>query len=203
MFCCNKIRTPLIVAGVLLLSFTLRSAAQDRSAPQSVYKYHSIVPLGMENLRLQPTGQAVRLLATAECGNLEGIRRIGVLGNARLVAPNGSRLLYYPSEISFRLTASALKKADRDALIDVNADQDINSFLLNLHMRLKVFRGLDAYELEPEQAALIGVPAAVPYGERIYHAVFHLEQVPSDARIVLEVFDGSGQRISRFHLDLL
>lgn len=193
----------LIVSGVLLLNFTLRSAGQDGSPPQSVYKYHSIVPLGMENLRLQPGGEAIRLLATAECRSLEGIRRIGVLGTARLVAPNGSRLLYYPSEISFRLTASALKKAaDRDPVI-VNADQDVNSFLLNLHMRLKVFRGLDAYELEPEQAELIGVPAAVPYGERIYHAVFRLEQVPSDARIVLEVFDGSGQRISRFHLDLL
>jgi len=31
-------------------------------------------------------------------------------------------------------------------------------------MRLKIFLGLDAYELEPEESELIGVPAKVPYG---------------------------------------
>ena len=197
-------RTPLIVAGVLFLTFVLHSAGEDAASTQSAYKYHSLVPLGMENLRLHPGGQLIRLLATAECGGFEGLERIGEAHQARLMTASGSRLLYYPSEISFRLTGSSFKSSvDRDPPTDIYANQDANSFLLNLHMRLKIFRALDANELDPDEMELIGVPATVPYGERIYRATFHLDHVPSDARMVLEVFDSSGQRISRFHLDLL
>ncbi len=76
------------------------------------------------------------------------------------------------------------------------------TFLLSLHLRLKVFQGLDAYEIQPRDVELIGMPANIPYEERIYRAKFHLEHVPADARLVLEVFDSNEERISRFHLEL-
>ena len=46
------------------------------------------------------------------------------------------------------------------------------------------------------------MPAEVPYDERIYLAGFNLNGVPATDRIVLEVLDPAGARISRFHLEL-
>ena len=190
--------------ALLVLTLTLHSAGQAASSTGSAYTYHSIVPLGTESVRLQPGGHNIYLLASAECGSFEGLRRIGEARNARLVAADGSLLPYYPSEVAFRLTASTFDKPrTQDSPVDVNANQEVNSFLLNLRMRLKIFQGLDAYEIEPEEVDLIGMPATVPYNERIYRATFHLEHVPSDARIVLQVLDSSDQRIARFHLELL
>jgi hypothetical protein len=73
---------------------------------------------------------------------------------------------------------------------------------LSLHVRVKVFQGLNAYEIEPANVELIGMPANIPYNERIYRATFHLNHVPSDARLMLEIFDSKQERISRFHLAL-
>src|SRR5262249_24593583 len=133
----------------------------------------------------------------------EGVERRNLPHTAHLVNANGSAFLYYPAKVAFRLTASTLDKIKDDyPPADIETADDTNTFLLGLHLRLKIFQGLDAYELEPKDVELIGMPAAIPYDERIYRATFHLDHVPSDARLVLEVFDTKDQRISRFHLEL-
>jgi hypothetical protein len=181
----------------------LPGAGQSRSTTELAYKYHSIVPLGADKIRLQPSQKQVDLMASAESSSFEGMVRRNSSYKVRLLTAKGSPVLYYPDEVSFRLTASTLAglKIGNPAL-DVATEQDINTFLLSLHLRLKVFQGLDAYEIEPTNLELIGMPAKIPYDERIYRAAFHLNHIPAAARLVLEVFDSKQERISRFHLEL-
>ena len=46
------------------------------------------------------------------------------------------------------------------------------------------------------------MPAEVSYDERIYRIRFNLGRIPIDDRIVLEVFSPTGERLSKFHVDL-
>ena len=182
---------------------TLRGAAQSPASTDLAFKYHSIVPMGADEIRLQPSQQKVDLMASAESDSFEGVERRDPSHKVRLVDAGGSPFLYYPDEVSFRLTVSTIDKLkDQDRPLDIATDQDANTFLLNLHLRLKVFQGLDAYEIEPAHVELIGMPANIPYSERIYRATFPLNNIPSTARLMLEIFDSRQERISRFHLDL-
>ena len=58
-------------------------------------------------------------------------------------------------------------------------------------------------EIDPANVRLIGVPAYEPYAERVYRVSFNTPNVPVDERLVLEVFDSAGTRLSRFHLEIL
>jgi len=193
-----------MVAPLLLSILSMQSMGQVASSPNLACKYHSIVPLGIERIRLQPAGHDIDLIASAESSSFEGLQKVDQSHHLALISASGSKVQNYPGEISFRLTASRLDKLkDDEPPWEIETNQDANAFLLGLHLRLKIFRGVDAYELEPDEAGLIGVPATIPYDERIYRATFHLDHVPAEARIVLEVFDADGDRITRFHLELL
>ncbi|HZR30180.1 MAG TPA: hypothetical protein VFA71_15490 [Terriglobales bacterium] len=182
----------------------MQSAGQVASSSSLACKYHSIVPLGIERVKLVPAGHNVDLIASAESSSFEGLQKVEQSHRLALVSADGTKVQNYPGEISFRLTASRLDKLkDEEPPLEIETKQDVGSFLLGLHLRLKIFRGVDAYELEPDESELIGVPATIPYDERIYRATFHLDHVPTEARIVLEVFDAEGNRITRFHLELL
>jgi hypothetical protein len=50
---------------------------------------------------------------------------------------------------------------------------------------------------------LIGVPADQPFEERVYKVAFDTNEIPLDARLVLEVTGPDGARLSRFHLEVL
>jgi hypothetical protein len=85
----------------------------------------------------------------------------------------------------------------------VDAKDNLNAYLLNLRFELKVFAGLRKRELQPLAVKLIGVPADLPYDERIYRVSFELPNIPVEERIVLNVMTPSGECLSKFHLDLL
>jgi len=197
-------RAHCFIVPFLLSILSLQSAGQVVSSSNLACKYHSIVPLGIERIRLQPGGHEINLIASAESRSFEGLQKVDQSNHLVLIGASGSKVHEYPGEISFRLTASRLDKLkDDEPPWEIETNQDVGAFLLGLHLRLKIFRGVDAYELEPDEAELIGMPATIPYDERIYRATFHLEHVPAEARIVLEVFDADGDRITRFHLELL
>src|SRR3954466_14485141 len=80
---------------------------------------------------------------------------------------------------------------------------DLNSFLLGMHFRLKVHRGLKVSVIKPENVHLIGVPADQPFEERVYKVAFDTNDLPLDARLVLEVTGPDGEKLSRFHLEVL
>jgi hypothetical protein len=79
----------------------------------------------------------------------------------------------------------------------------MNDFLLGLKFKLKVFRGLHMQQLTPSNVKLIGVPAYETYEERVYRVTFDTPDLPVDARLVLEVYDADGTRLTRFHLEML
>jgi hypothetical protein len=80
---------------------------------------------------------------------------------------------------------------------------DMNSFLLGMNFRLKIYRGLKVSVMKPERVHLIGVPADQPFEERVYKVAFDTNEIPLDARLVLEVTGPDGARLSRFHLEVL
>jgi len=57
--------------------------------------------------------------------------------------------------------------------------------------------------IEPELVQMIGVPADIAFDERIYRINFNVEQLPVTERFVLEVMSPEGERLTRFHFDLL
>jgi hypothetical protein len=101
------------------------------------------------------------------------------------------------------VTASAKGKALDDRPLPVDTTADLNQYLLSLHFRLKVFHGLEYRQISPQLTEQVGVPADVPYSERIYRVVFALDNVSVEERILLEVYDSSGERLTRFHLELM
>jgi hypothetical protein len=110
----------------------------------------------------------------------------------------------YPNELTFRVTATGLDNAVIGADIDtITEPGDLNSLLLGLRFRLKVFRGLTMHIVQPSSIKLIGMPADVPYDERVYRVSFKTVSLPVDSRLVMEVLTPKGQLLSRFHLELL
>jgi hypothetical protein len=190
-----------MVASALFFPFL--GVAQADPVDGAAYEFHSIVPLGIETFKLEPESQTVNLLASAESPLFEGVRLLGHGRNRIVLAADGSQISRYPQHVTFRVTASARGKALEDRPIPVETTADLNDYLLSLRFRLKVFHGLEYREINPEIAEQVGVPADVPYSERIYRLVFPLDNVRVEERIVLEVFDSSGERLTRFHLELL
>src|SRR5215467_15774026 len=124
--------------ATLGLSATLAvpGAGQSSASSELVFKYHSIVPMGADQVRLQPSQQKVDLMASAESSSFEGVERRDSSHKIRLVDAGGSPVLYYPDEVCFRLTASTVDKLkDEDHPLDIASDQDTNTFLLSLHLR--------------------------------------------------------------------
>jgi hypothetical protein len=73
--------------------------------------------------------------------------------------------------------------------------------MLGLRFRLKIFKRHPRHRTrEPKVVSVIGVPADVPYDERVYRVSFKLDRIPLKHRIVLELSPG-GERISKFHLE--
>lgn len=185
------------------LAFPSVALAQANAANDVAFEFHSIVPLGVETFKLEPERQTVNLLASAESPLFEGVRLLGQGRNRIVLAADGSKISRYPRQIIFRVTASAHGKALDDRPVPVDTTAGLNQYLLSLRFRLKLFRGLEYREVEPERMQLVGVPADVPYDERIYRLVFTLDNTPIDDRILLEVYDASGDRLTRFHLELM
>ena len=50
---------------------------------------------------------------------------------------------------------------------------------------------------------MIGVPADVAYDERVYRISFSGQKIPVSDRCILEVLSPTGERLTRFHFDLL
>ncbi|HSE48468.1 MAG TPA: hypothetical protein VLA96_04610 [Terriglobales bacterium] len=193
-----------ILGVVLLLAAAGAASGPAKSAPTAWgYDFHAVVPLGYDTLRLEPAKKVVCLLASAEAIGFEGLQRREDNGRVLVTSASGEPVKHYPEVIDFRVTASARKKklADRDdAPYPVHAEQPVNDYLLRLKFRLVIFHGLEARVLEPAAVRLIGVPADVPYDERVYRVSFNVGKVAVEDRMVLEVLDPDGNRVSKFPL---
>ncbi len=198
------------VAGNCLLTVLLCCALNSSTAegtkpsPERELSFHSNIPLGAEGFLLKPSDRAFYLFATAQNARFEGMHQARVAGQRVLLDAQGRQVEHYPETVTFRVTASAWsEKLIGVALFPVKAAEDTNDYLLNLRFRVLIFHGLQVTTIEPAKVELIGMPADVPYQERIYNLTFEVGHVPVEDRAVLEVLSPDGERLCKFHLDLL
>lgn len=162
------------------------------------------VPLGAESYHLLPMDKHFYLLACLEDPAFDGVRVSRLRSDQSVIDPSGKHWEKYPSQLNFRVTATAMG----DALSNLDSDEvneagDLNTLLLGLKFRLKVYRGLDMHIVLPASLKLIGMPADIPAEERVFRVSFDTKDLPVDDRLVLEVLTPGGQLLSRFHLELL
>ena len=197
---------PLALGIAFLLTMVNLNAQSNHTATLmagGTWHLHKRIPLGSEALVLQSAHRPIQILATAEAEQFEGWRLESRSGDPVLLDVSGKPVKELPRAISFRVTVSA-----RDRLLDSNplpvqSDKNLNEFLLDMHFTLQIFRGIEMREIHPTTTRMMGIPAEESSDERIYRASFDVGSVKPDDRIVLLITDGSGHRISKFHLEFL
>ena len=195
--------------AVVILLLVLPGPAQNYTSSEFVF--HSVVPLGVEAIVLRPAKTRIALLATAECPGLEGVRRVfwqpqdtgdGGVGG-KVYGKDGKQMTYFPRKISFRVTATAREKLIELDPFDVESNMDLNQYLLGLTFKLRAYHGINVRDLAATKVQLLGPPAKVPYDARSYRVAFNLDKVSVEDRLVLELWSPDGQRLAKFHLELL
>lgn len=170
-----------------------------------VIHYHELVPLGADCFAVQGPKwhHVLSMLVSAESTEFQGMTAKGTEHQRALYAADGHVIARYPGRVAFRVTASF-----RTSLVDlppfpVKTAADQNSYLLRLKFRLVIFHGLHETVVKPTSVEMIGAPAEMPYDERVYRITADLARIPIADRVVLYVFDPDGNRLTKFHLDLM
>jgi hypothetical protein len=194
------------MAAFVVLSGLAVSARPSGPGEDQVpdFSFRAPVPLGVEAFQLRPVGRKCFIMASVVNPALDGVHVVRELHGGSVTGPDGTPMPEYPAVLEFRVTASAMN----DDLLgfeyeNVEGVQNVNKFLLNLRFHLKIYRGLHMTVLRPVNVKLIGVPADQAFDERVYSLAFNTADIPVDARIVLEVLAPTGERLARFHLELL
>ncbi len=194
-----------VLAFVVAFSGIALHSADNRgltTRSDGVIRYQARVPLGWESFKVRSSGICFYLLGTVESPKFDGWQKVTVKDRSQLYDASGQPVRVYPEEIQFRITASAREKLLENQPFTIASAIPMNDYLLHLRFRLKVFRGVDWRIVRPASVEAIGMPAEVSYDERIYRIRFNLGRIPIDDRIVLEVFSPTGERLSKFHVDL-
>jgi len=185
---------PLFVIVVAAMA----AAQRDTSA------YRAATPAGAEVVLLKPSGAVVTLLGLAECPEVAGAQHVDEGLQSKVVRADGAPLNRFPRDFSFRVTASLRKTLLEDPGSVLKTEEEPSQLLVKLRFRLKAYDGLHMRVIEPESSAMIGVPADIPYDERVYRVSFHLpSDEPLTERFVLEVIEPKGERMARLHFSLL
>jgi len=185
----------------VLLSATLLAPAQENITPISI---NDRIPLGIETFRLEPANRDFYLMASVENPTFTGLRRVALKGGrARLITRDGQTLNTYPERVQFRLTASSREKMMEDHPFGTESKIPLDELLVSLRFRLKIFHGLEWRYVEPAFVDDVGMPRSIAYNERIYRIGFNMGHVPIEDRVVMEVISPTGERLCKFHLDLL
>jgi hypothetical protein len=150
----------------------------------------------MELLSPRPHGSTFAVYASAVWPH-QGLRAVH---SAASLLPQGDGSASDAVLLKFRVTATTLG-IDGDSEPPASFDTNLKTedLLKSLHFRLRVnLGGLDSERLQPAEVRLIGVPADVPYGERIYRVVFRLPVSSNGERAVLEVLAADGELLCKF-----
>ena len=196
-----------IGVAALCLTAALSALAQSNRAAQIMaadkWQLHSRIPLGSERLLLEPGHKSVEMLATAEAAEFEGWTLEGKHSHPLLLDAAHKPVQALPRSIVFRVTVTSHCEIDDPDPLPLDWSKGLSEFLLDVHFRLQIFRGMQMREIDPERTWMIGIPADEPADERIYRSQFNLGDVRPDDRIVLLLIDGDGNRLGKFHLEFL
>lgn len=179
------------------------AAFSRRSSQENQYTFRSITPTGYEVIALQPSGATVSLLALVDCPEIQGAQQVSQGEHAKIVSAGGATLTRFPRHFSFRVTATLRKTVVDAPSSSLTTPDDPRQFLLKLGFRLKGYNGLSVQEMAPDSVEMIGVPADVASDERVFRVNFDVGERPVTDRFVLEVFSPQGERMARFHFELL
>jgi hypothetical protein len=200
-------RVAFAIATLLLMLCPRGVAGGSKAALASStleYEFHSVLPLGSDLFVIHGFRGSVALMATALTPDLDGWKRVHEGGSRFLFTSDGQRARFYPRQVKFRVSALALDRPPVDyEPLAVTSSLPINDYLLALRFQVRIFHGLHMRVVEPSNIHMVGVPADIPYSERIYRLTFDLPQVPVQDRMVLEVLSPDGVRLSRFHFELM
>lgn len=181
------------LAGALIVFSAAQLDAAGGGEDESTFP--AVIPMGMESLLPRPHGHVFAIYASAE-----GLQPPGQhTGNA----PAGSDASgYFPSPLSFRVTATTIGiSADTTRPAEFESSMQTARLMSSLRFRLRVYRGgLHTDRFQPVDTRLIGVPADVPYGERIYRVTFETPPLPMTDRLILEVMSPDGELLCKFPL---
>ena len=194
-------------AALIVLMTIVPIAAQSNRATMMMaggaWHLHSRVPLGSDTLLLQPSHRIVEMLATAEAPEFEGWTLDPRQSKPMLLDVAGKPVRALPRSITFRVTVSTRDRFADSEPMPIDSAKSLNDFLLDMHFSVQVFRGMTMREVQPAKAWMIGIPADESSDARIYRARFDVGEIRPDDRIVLLVTDGSGRRLTKFHLEFL
>jgi hypothetical protein len=183
-FCCSLVAA----AGTLL-----------KSGPG----LHSAMPAGYDVVVLKPANVTLSLMGLIECPELEGAQHVATGLRSSVVSANGGRMKQFPHHFSFRITAS-LRKIVLDAPgTSIQVAEDPRELLLKLKFRVKAYHALEVREITPESVEMIGLPADIPYDERVYRIAVNIGDMPVTDRFVIEVLTPEGDVLTHFPFTIL
>ena len=187
---------PVIVAACATLAVAANTA-KDTSG------MHSAMPAGYDVVILKPSGVNLALMGLIECPELEGAERVASGMEAKLVSSDGGNIKTFPGHFSFRITATLQKVVVDSAASSLEYRGEPRDLLLQLKFRVKAYRGLKMREITPDSIELIGMPANVPYNERIYRVNIKTPDMPITDRVVIEILSPQGEVLTHFPFNLL
>jgi len=180
------------------------AAAAMAIAQKDIQTLRAATPAGTEVILLKPSGTIVTVLGLAECPEIAGAQQVDQGLQAKVVSADGEPLKRFPRHFSFRVTASLRKTLLEEPGSVLQTNDEPSQILVKLKFRLKAYDGLHMRVIEPDSSSMIGVPADIPYDERIYRVTFDLpKDEPVTERFVLEVISPQGERLARLHFSLL
>jgi hypothetical protein len=190
-------------SGLLLIVAGLAVVAAARNSPKQMSGVRSNMPAGYAVMVLKPSKATLSLMGLIECPELEGAQHVAEGSHKRVVSADGATIRQFPQRFSFRITAS-LKKIfieGPDSSVDVPGDPQ--ELLLNLKFRIRAYNGLESREIVPQSIEMIGVPADVPYDERVYRINVDTGNLPITDRVIIEILSPQGELLTHFPFSLL
>jgi hypothetical protein len=185
-------------SGVLAIIAAFGLAAIAGNAPRGGNGLHPNIPAGYDVVVLKPSGANLSLMGLIECPELEGAQSVSQGSNKKLVSADGDTIRHFPQRFSFRITASLRKMLIDRPVTSVDVSEEPHELLLNLKFRIRAYNGLEAHEMAVESVEMIGMPADVPYDERVYRINLNNMDLPITARLVVEILTPQGELITHF-----
>jgi hypothetical protein len=193
----------IVRSGVLVIIAGFGLAAIAGNAPRGGNGLRPNMPAGYEVIGLKPSGANLSLMGLIECPELEGAQSVSEGANKKLVSADGDTIRHFPQRFSFRITASLRKMLVDRHVASVDVSDEPQELLLNLKFRIRAYNGLESHEIVPESVEMIGMPADVPYDERVYRINVNNVDLPITARLVVEIRTPQGELLTHFPFSLL
>ena len=163
----------------------------------------SAMPAGYDVVVLKPANVNLSLMGLIECPELEGAQHVDEGLKSKVMTASGGRMQQFPHHFSFRITASLRKIVLDGPANSVQVADDPRELLLKLKFRVKAYHGLEMREITPESVEMIGIPAEIPYDERVYRVGINIGDMAVTDRFVIEVISPEGELLTHFPFSLL